>query len=98
MTMLGEGLYDPSYEHDSCGFGLIAQVDARASSRVVAMAFEALERLAHRGGVGADGVSGDGCGLLFHRPTAWLRALAAGSGISLGMRPASRATVRSSSS
>jgi len=80
------GLYDPSYEHDSCGFGLIAQIDDRASARVVEMAFSALERLAHRGAVGADGLSGDGCGLLLHRPVAWLRALALESHIDLAER------------
>ena len=77
------GLYDPAFEHDSCGFGLIAQIDDRASAHVVAMAFDALERLAHRGAVGADGISSDGCGLLLYRPEAWLRALAADSGIAL---------------
>ena len=80
------GLYDPAYEHDSCGFGLIAQIDDRASAHVVSMAFDALERLAHRGAVGADGVSSDGCGLLMYRPDAWLRALAADSGIELAGR------------
>ncbi|MFC4819032.1 glutamate synthase large subunit [Dokdonella ginsengisoli] len=78
------GLYDPAYEHDSCGFGLIAQIDARAGTGLVDKAFGALERMAHRGAVGADGLSGDGCGILLHRPTAWLRALAAEAGISPG--------------
>src|SRR4051812_15409911 len=86
MARRRPGLYDPAYEHDSCGFGLIAQIDDRASTRVVAMAFDALERLAHRGAVGADGVSSDGCGLLLYRPDAWLRALAAESAITLGER------------
>ncbi|HKE49737.1 MAG TPA: glutamate synthase large subunit, partial [Rhodanobacteraceae bacterium] len=81
MATRRSGLYDPAYEHDSCGFGLIAQIDDRASARVVGLAFDALERLAHRGAVGADGVSSDGCGLLMYRPQAWLRALAADSGI-----------------
>jgi len=80
------GLYDPGYEHDSCGFGLIAQVDAHASAALVARAFNALERMAHRGGVDADGLSGDGCGILLHRPTGWLRALAAEAGIALTER------------
>ncbi len=75
------GLYDPAYEKDSCGFGLIAQIDARAGTTLVDKAFRALERMAHRGAVGADGLSGDGCGILLHRPTAWLRALAADAGI-----------------
>ncbi|MET0331462.1 MAG: glutamate synthase central domain-containing protein, partial [Dyella sp.] len=79
-------LYDASFEHDSCGFGLVAQVDGRASAWVVDTAFEALAKLSHRGGVNADGVSGDGCGVLVHRAHGWLRALAAEAGIALGER------------
>ncbi|MEO6687895.1 MAG: glutamate synthase large subunit [Dokdonella sp.] len=80
------GLYDPCYEHDSCGFGLIAQIDAQPSAHIVERAFCALERLAHRGAVGADGLSGDGCGVLLHRPDAWLRGLALDAGIAPGER------------
>lgn len=84
MASQQTGLYNPEYERDSCGFGLITQIDARPSAHIVDMAFSALERLAHRGAVGADGLSGDGCGLLLYRPTAWLRALADEAGIRLG--------------
>ena len=35
-------LYDASFEHDSCGFGLVAQIDGRASAWVVDTAFTAL--------------------------------------------------------
>ena len=80
------GLYDASFEHDSCGFGLVSNVDGRASAWVVDTAFEALAKLSHRGGVNADGVSGDGCGVLIHRPQPWLRALAKSAGIALGER------------
>ena len=69
-------MYDASFEHDSCGFGLVSQVDGRASAWVVDTAFDALAKLSHRGGVNADGISGDGCGVLLHRPRPWLRALA----------------------
>ncbi|WP_431635456.1 glutamate synthase large subunit [Dyella sp. KULCS107] len=79
-------MYDASFEHDSCGFGLVSQVDGRASAWVVDTAFDALAKLSHRGGVNADGVSGDGCGVLLHRPRPWLRALAKESGIALGER------------
>ena len=79
-------LYDASFEHDSCGFGLIAQIDGLASAWVVDTAFAALAKLAHRGAVNADGITGDGAGVLIHRPTAWLRALAEESGIALGER------------
>ncbi|GLQ98504.1 glutamate synthase large subunit [Dyella mobilis] len=79
-------LYDASFEHDSCGFGLVAQIDGRASKWVVDTAFAALAKLSHRGGVNADGVSGDGCGVLIHHPQAWLRAMAVEAGIALGER------------
>ena len=75
------GLYDPAFEHDSCGFGVIANIDGKASAWVVDQAFVTLARMSHRGGIGADGITGDGCGMLLYRPTAWLRALAADAGI-----------------
>ncbi|TKR30200.1 glutamate synthase large subunit [Luteimonas gilva] len=80
------GLYDPRDERDSCGFGLIAQLDDRPSRDLVEHALEALGRMTHRGGVAADGLSGDGCGLLIKRPDAFLRALAAEAGIALGVQ------------
>ncbi|WNL45948.1 glutamate synthase large subunit [Dyella sp. BiH032] len=79
-------LYDAAFEHDSCGFGLVAQIDGRASAWVVDTAFAALAKLSHRGGVNADGVSGDGCGVLVHKPQIWLSALAAEAGLSVGGR------------
>ena len=78
------GLYDPSFEHDSCGFGLIANIDGKASTWLVDQAFSALARMSHRGGVNADGVTGDGCGVLVYRADGWLRALAAEASIGLG--------------
>jgi glutamate synthase (NADPH/NADH) large chain len=51
-------LYDPSFEHDSCGFGLIANIDDIASHWVVETAIAALARLTHRGAVAADGKPG----------------------------------------
>jgi glutamate synthase (NADPH/NADH) large chain len=82
-------LYDPSYEHDSCGFGLIANIDGKASAWLIDQAFSTLAKMSHRGGIGADGITGDGCGILLYRPFAWLRALASESGIPLGERFAS---------
>ena len=79
-------LYDAAFEHDSCGFGLVAQIDGRASAWVVDTAFAALAKLSHRGGVNADGISGDGCGVLVHKPRIWLSALAAESKLSVGER------------
>ncbi|QNN48016.1 glutamate synthase large subunit [Thermomonas brevis] len=77
------GLYDPASEHDSCGFGLIAQVEGKGSRAIVDAALEALSRMVHRGGVAADGLSGDGCGVLIHGADAFVRALASEAGIAL---------------
>ena len=82
-------LYDPSYEHDSCGFGLIANIDGRASAWLIDQAFATLAKMSHRGGIGADGITGDGCGMLLYRPFVWLRALAGEAGIALADRFAS---------
>jgi glutamate synthase (NADPH/NADH) large chain len=77
------GLYDPASEHDSCGFGLIAQVEGSGSRAIVDIALDALSRMAHRGGVAADGLSGDGCGVLIHGAQRFLRTLADEAGIAL---------------
>ncbi|MGK9449875.1 glutamate synthase large subunit [Acidithiobacillus caldus] len=73
-------LYSPDYEKDSCGFGLIAQMDNRASHAIVATAVQSLARLTHRGAVAADGKSGDGCGLLVQMPRDFFRAVVAEEG------------------
>lgn len=80
------GLYDPNDERDACGFGMIAQLDDQPSRALVDTAIAALSRMTHRGGVAADGLTGDGCGLLIRKPEAFLRALAAESGIDPGAR------------
>ncbi|MDB5986625.1 MAG: glutamate synthase large subunit, partial [Nevskia sp.] len=78
------GLYDPAFEKDSCGFGLIAQMDDKASHDLVKRAITALERMTHRGAIAADGKTGDGCGLLMKKPDRFLRAKAAELGFKLG--------------
>ena len=76
-------LYSPHFEQDSCGFGLIAQMDDRPSHTLVRTAISSLACMTHRGAVAADGLSGDGCGLLFKKPDAFLRAAARAAGIEL---------------
>ncbi|HFC53946.1 MAG TPA: glutamate synthase large subunit, partial [Gammaproteobacteria bacterium] len=70
------GLYRPSFERDSCGFGLIAHMDGIPGHWLVRTAIEALARLTHRGAVAADGKTGDGCGLLMKMPERFMRAVA----------------------
>ncbi|SBV89506.1 glutamate synthase large subunit [Xanthomonas graminis] len=80
------GLYDPQDERDACGFGMVAQLDDQPSRALVDTAIAALSRMTHRGGVAADGLTGDGCGLLIRKPDAFLRALAGDAGIAVGAR------------
>jgi glutamate synthase (NADPH/NADH) large chain len=79
-------LLDPNLHRDSCGFGLIANLDDLPSHRVVATAIEALVRLTHRGAVAADGKTGDGCGLLIKFPETFLRAVGKELGFTLAKR------------
>ena len=55
-------LYDPTREKDNCGFGLIAHIEGETSHKLVRTAISALDRMTHRGGIAADGKTGDGCG------------------------------------
>jgi len=77
------GLYRRAYERDSCGFGLIANLDDQPSHWLVETAISSLNRLTHRGAIATDGKTGDGCGVLIKMPTAFLRAVAADAGLSL---------------
>ncbi len=70
-------------DHDACGVGLIARLGGSASREIVERALEALIRLAHRGGVDADGRSGDGAGLLTSIPDQFVRERARQIGIEL---------------
>ena len=90
---LDGGLYDPASELDSCGFGLIAQVAGDGSRAIVDIALDALSRMAHRGGVAADGLSGDGCGVLLHGVDGFVRQLAADAGIGLHAGPVAAGNV-----
>jgi glutamate synthase (NADPH/NADH) large chain len=76
-------LYRPDFEQDSCGFGLIAQLEDKPSHWLVQTAISSLAKLTHRGAVAADGKSGDGCGLLFRKPDGFLREVAHEAGIAL---------------
>src|SRR5579884_389429 len=62
------GLYRRE-EHDACGVGFVADLNAPASHRVVEQALECLGCLTHRGGVDADGASGDGAGIAVQLPS-----------------------------
>ncbi len=69
------GLYDPRFEHDACGVGMVARLDNRPTHEVITRAITALENLEHRGASGADPRTGDGAGILMQIPDELLRAV-----------------------
>ena len=79
------GLYNPLFERDNCGFGLITQMDDIPSHWVIDTSIKALQRLTHRGAISDDGKTSDGCGLLIKKPNSFFRDLAKDMGIKLGL-------------
>ena len=73
---MSTGLYRPEDVRDNCGFGLIAHMQGDASHKLLQTAIESLTCMTHRGGIAADGKTGDGCGLLMKKPDGFLRTLA----------------------
>ncbi|MCY4607168.1 MAG: glutamate synthase large subunit [bacterium] len=67
------GLYDPSFEHDSCGVGFVAAIDGAPDRRVVEAGIAALKAVWHRGAVNADGKTGDGAGVQVQIPQGFFR-------------------------
>jgi glutamate synthase (NADPH/NADH) large chain/glutamate synthase (ferredoxin) len=67
------GLYDPRFEHDACGVGMVARLDNTPTHEVVTRAITALENLEHRGATGADPCTGDGAGILMQMPDELMR-------------------------
>ncbi|KRT54100.1 glutamate synthase large subunit [endosymbiont of Ridgeia piscesae] len=70
-----QGLYDPANEHDACGVGFVANIKGEKSHQIVQQGLEILDRLTHRGAVGADPKAGDGAGILMQLPDAFFRAV-----------------------
>ena len=67
------GLYDPKHEHDSCGFGFIANIDNQPKHEIVHQALDIVHKLDHRGAIGADPLAGDGAGILIQVPDEFFR-------------------------
>jgi glutamate synthase domain-containing protein 2/glutamate synthase domain-containing protein 1/glutamate synthase domain-containing protein 3 len=78
-----QGLYDPRYEHDSCGVGFVVDLKNRKSHDIVAKAIEVLVNLEHRGACGCEANTGDGAGILVQMPDRFFRQEAGKLGIAL---------------
>ena len=68
-----QGLYDPVNEHDACGVGFVANIKGKKSHDIVEKGLIILQRLEHRGAVGADPKAGDGAGILIQVPDAFFQ-------------------------
>jgi len=66
--LVNRGLYDPTFEKDSCGVGFVANIKGRKSHQIVSDALTMLERMAHRGACGCEPNTGDGAGILIQVP------------------------------
>ncbi len=67
------GLYDPQFEHDSCGVAFIAHIKGERSHSIVRDALEALENMDHRGACGCEPNTGDGAGIMTGIPDKLMR-------------------------
>ncbi len=70
-----KNLYDPSFEHDACGVGMVADLTGQATNATVLDALTILENLEHRGATGSDVDSGDGAGILVQMPDEFIREI-----------------------
>ena len=78
-----QGLYDPWFEHDACGVGLVANIKGEKTHDIITKGIEVLINLGHRGAAGADPDTGDGAGLLIQMPHAFFVKETAKLGIDL---------------
>ncbi len=67
-----QGLYDPQFEHDSCGIGFVVNMKGRKSHQLVTDGLQILMNLDHRGAVGCEPNTGDGAGILIQTPHEFL--------------------------
>ena len=78
-----QGLYDPQFEHDSCGVGFVVHMKGAKSHDIVQQALTILVNLDHRGACGCEKNTGDGAGILMQVPHRFLKKVAAAQGIAL---------------
>ena len=77
------GLYDPGFERDACGVGLVANISGKKSHDILEKGLEILVNLAHRGACGCDPLTGDGAGILLQMPHQFLKQECANMGVTL---------------
>ena len=78
------GLYDPRFEHDSCGIGAVVDIKGRKTHKTIDDALQIVEHLEHRAGKDAEGKTGDGVGILLQIGHKFFKKAAEEAGITLG--------------
>ncbi|XAR71640.1 Glutamate synthase (NADH) [Bertholletia excelsa] len=77
------GLYDLSFDKDSCGVGFIAELSGESSRKTVTDTLEMLVRMSHRGACGCEANTGDGAGILVALPHQFYKEVANDAGFEL---------------
>ena len=77
------GLYDPQFEKDSCGVGLVANIKGIPSREIMEDAFLVNSKMDHRGGCGFEENTGDGAGILLALPDSFFKSQATKIGLEL---------------
>jgi glutamate synthase (NADPH/NADH) large chain len=71
-----QGLYDPWFEHDSCGVGFVVDIKGRKSNLILKQGLQVLKNLDHRGAAGSEVNTGDGAGVLLQMPHGFFKEAA----------------------
>jgi glutamate synthase (ferredoxin) len=71
-----QGLYDPRFEHDSCGVGFVVNIKGKKSHKIIRDALTVLINLNHRGACGCEANTGDGAGILMQIPHGFFKEVA----------------------
>jgi glutamate synthase domain-containing protein 2/glutamate synthase domain-containing protein 1/glutamate synthase domain-containing protein 3 len=82
-ALAARGLYDPRFEHDACGVGMVCHLKGEKSHRIIADGLKILVNLTHRGACGCDETTGDGAGILMQMPHRFLSKACAAASIRL---------------
>lgn len=78
-----QGLYNPAFEHEACGIGMIANINGKRTHNIVQNAINMLCNMEHRGGQSADTSTGDGAGILTQIPDRFFQKQCAKEGVTL---------------
>ena len=78
-----QGLYDPWFEHESCGVGFVVNVKGERSHQIIRHALDVVLNLRHRGASGWEANTGDGAGILVQMPHRFMAQACADTDIAL---------------